>query len=86
MNDYNLKKSQVKIEEGGNSFLYSENVMQRALKNLIDWNLLAFSKISEKVALINREIDSRYGPQDIEYFYQEVQNMPNIVKQIYLDK
>jgi hypothetical protein len=39
--------------------------MERALKNLIDWNLLTFSKISEKVAMINREIDSRYGPEDI---------------------
>ncbi len=35
MNDFNAKKSRVKLEEGGSSFLYSEHVMEGALKNLI---------------------------------------------------
>jgi hypothetical protein len=64
MNDFNQKKSKVKLEEGGSSFLFSENMMEVALKNLIDWNFLTFSR-GDKVAVINREIDSRYGPEDI---------------------
>jgi len=46
MNDYKHKIRQVALEEGGNSFIYGEQIMERALKNLIDWNLLTFSKIS----------------------------------------
>ena len=54
MNDFKNKIRQTANEDGGNSFFYGEQIMERALKNLIDWNLLTFSRLSEKVALINR--------------------------------
>lgn len=41
MNDYNNKKRRLKIE-GGSSFLFSENIMENALKNLIDWTFIGF--------------------------------------------
>ena len=85
MNDFNVKKSRVKLEEGGSSFLYSEHVMDGALKNLIEWNFLTFAK-TEKVAVINREIDSRYGPEDIEELAKELEGMPNIVREIYNER
>jgi hypothetical protein len=72
LNDFKSKIRQTANEDGGNSFFYSDQIMERALKNLIDWNLLTFSKLSEKVSLVNREIDSRYGPEDIEYFCKEL--------------
>ena len=85
MSDYNRLKSRVKVEEGGNSFLYSENMMENALRNLIDWNFLAFAKISEKVTLMNRELTCRYGPEDIEDMYRHCAGLPFIVRQIYQD-
>lgn len=62
MNDFNTLKSKIKLEEVGSSFLYSEKIMEGALKHLIDWNFLTFVKASEKASFMNREIDSRYGP------------------------
>jgi len=85
MADYNKLKSRVKVEDGGNSFLYSENMMENALRNLIDWNFMAFAKVSEKVTLMNRELTCRYGPEDIEYMYYSCSNLPFLVKQIYQD-
>lgn len=44
--------------------------MQNALKNLLDWNFIGFAHANQKLSLINREINSRYGPEDIDYLYQ----------------
>lgn len=85
MNDYNQKKRAITLDEGGNSFLYSQAVMQNALKNLMDWNFIGFAHANQKLSLINREINSRYGPEDIEYLYQDLEGMPGIVKAIYND-
>lgn len=59
--------------------------MQNALKNLIEWNFIVFAHANEKLSLINREINSLYGPEDIEYLYQDLEDMPSIVKYIFND-
>ena len=83
--DYNEHKKRIKIDEGGNSFFFSEKVMERALKNLLDWNFLTFSRSSDRTSIITRDIDSRYGPEDIYNFYTTIENVPSIVEQIFRD-
>ena len=71
------------VDEAGSSYLFTESLMERALKNLIDWNFMAFAKMSEKVTLMSRELTCRYGPEDIDYLYRECEEVPLIVKSIY---
>jgi hypothetical protein len=62
INDFNYKKGRVRLEDGGSAFLFSENVMERALRNLMDWNFIAYARLSEKVSLMSRELTCRYSP------------------------
>ena len=47
---------------------------------------MSYAKKGQKISLVNRELICKYGPQDIDVMYKNLDGVPETIKEVYEER